>query len=156
MAEFIDLIRTEEGDLPVNYKALANKPIQYIESPDSANPVFVRDLDSGLYIFYGKFRPFNGSSTGLNFSDRMLVNIVKKTAGSHVQIFYPVNNVVQFLTIMADESAAGGHTYTRTDLKLNDLYALLDKVGNLSALQTNEKGSIVGAINELYALISST
>ncbi len=156
MAEYIDLIRTEEGDLPVNYKALANKPIQYIESPDSANPVFVRDLDSGLYIFYGKFRPFNGSSTGLNFSDRMLVNIVKKTAGSHVQIFYPVNNVVQFLTIMADADAPGGHTYTRTDVKLNDLHALLSSVGNLAALKTTEKGSIVGAINELYTLISST
>lgn len=156
MAEYIDLIRTEDGDKPVNYKSLANQPITYIESPDSANPVFVRDLDSGLYIFYGKFRPFNGSTTGMNFSDRMLVNIVKKSAGSHVQVFYPVNNVVQFLTIMVDANATGGHTYTRTDVKLNDLYALLDTVGNLSELQTTEKTSIVGAINELHALISST
>lgn len=155
MPEFIDLIETEQGNLPINYNALANKPIAYIECNDSANPGIIRDYASGMYIFYGKFRPFTGSTTGLTFSDRVLVNIVRKSAGSHVQIFYPVNNVVQFLAIMADSNAAGGHTFQRTDVKLNDLQALLGTVGSLSGLKTTEKGSIVGAINELYDMISS-
>lgn len=136
MADYIDLIQTEEGDKPVNYNALANKPIQYIESLDEENLVNIRDLASGLYILYGYFRPYAGASDILPFSARMLVNIVTMNPGTHAQVFYPVNNYVQFLSIMVDEAAASGYTYERTDIGLLQLHSVVtDLQARVEALE---------------------
>ena len=126
MADYIDLIRTEEGDKPVNFNALANKPMTYIESLDEENMVNIRDLESGSYVLYGYFRPFAGSKDVLPFSARLLVNVITMEPGTHVQIFYPVNNYVQFLSIMVDEEAEGGYTYEMTDIGLLELLSLVN------------------------------
>lgn len=97
--------------------------ITYIESNDTENPVVLRELASGTYVLQGKFRPHPGSTRTLSFSSKLLVNIITKTAGTHVQVFYPVNNVVQFLNITDD-------AYERTDVNLNDLQASLETLEN--------------------------
>lgn len=102
-------------------------PITYVES-DSDNMINLRDLESGTYVLYGKFRPYSGSSASLSFASALLVNIITKTSGTHVQVFYPVNNCVQFLSITDD-------SYERTNVYLNDL---LDKVNNLQSLITGD------------------
>ena len=88
--------------------------ITYIESTGTDNPVVLRELESGTYVLKGKFIPYTGATRTLSFSSSLLVNIITKTAGTHVQVFYPVNNVVQFLSITDD-------SYERTDIKLNEL-----------------------------------
>lgn len=115
-----------------------------IESP-STDPVNLRDLASGCYVLYGKFRPFAGSTTGLSFSSDLMVNIIKKTSLTSVQVFYPVNNCVQFLAITDD-------TYERTNVYLNEIQ---EHIGTIDDLTTTEKTSLVGAINELDAEIGS-
>lgn len=112
--------------------------IIYLTS-DTSNMLNLRDLASGTYVLYGKFRPYAGSTATVTFASDLLVNIITKTAGTHVQVFYPVNNCVQFLNI-TDSS------YERTNVYLNDL---VTHVGTLSDLTTEEKTSLVGAINEL-------
>ena len=76
--------------------------------------VNLRDLDSGSYVLYGKFKPHSGSDTTMTFSSELLANIDKGSSESHVQVFYPYNNRVQYLVIT-------DNTYERNDIYLNDL-----------------------------------
>lgn len=91
-------------------EALAGLPIKYVES-DSSNPIYLREMESGTYILYGKFKPFNGSTGTFTFSTGMLVSIQKATAMTYVQVFYSKSNTIQYLEI-TDEA------YTRKDAKL--------------------------------------
>lgn len=91
-------------------EAIAGLPIKYVQS-DSSNPIFLREMESGTYILYGKFKPFNGSTGTFTFSTGMLVSIQKSTAMTYVQVFYSKSNTIQYLEI-TDEA------YTRKDAKL--------------------------------------
>lgn len=108
---------TSEEDIAAAVAAyMAENPvcnINRVESLDEENLINLRDLESGTYVLYGYFRPFAGSDTVLTFPNNLAVGIVTKTAGTHVQIPYPVNNCIQFLEI-TDES------YERKDVYLND------------------------------------
>lgn len=112
--------------------------ITYIQSNDTANLVVLRSLESGTYVLQGKFRPYEGSPRTLTFSSNLLVNVVTRTAGTHVQIFYPVNNVIQFLSITDD-------SYERTDIYMNKL---------LSAPNTGAVGQVlkVSAVDDSGAI----
>lgn len=90
-----------------------NSPIKYVES-DSSNPVYLREMESGTYVLYGKFKPFNGSTGTFTFSTGMLVSIIKNTAITYVQVFYSKSNTIQYLEITDEE-------YTRKDAKLIDM-----------------------------------
>lgn len=90
--------------------------IPRIDSTDDENPVVLRDLESGTYVLYGRFKPFAGSDSAMTFASGLLVNVLKRTAETHMQVFYPLNNCVQHLKITDTE-------YTRTDVYLNDLQA---------------------------------
>lgn len=90
--------------------------IPKIESLDNENMVVLRDLESGTYVLYGRFKPFQGSDSAMTFSSSLLVNVLKQSAETHVQVFYPRNNCVQHLKITDAD-------YTRTDVYLNDLVA---------------------------------
>lgn len=120
-----DITESDEGKVlgvvngvPAWVEAKADIGITRIESLDEANLVNLRDLTSGTYVLYGYFRPYAGAPNILTFSSDLLVNVITKPAGTHVQVFYPVNNVVQFLAITDD-------SFERTDVKLNELNALL-------------------------------
>lgn len=90
--------------------------IPKIESLDPENPVVLRDLESGTYVLYGRFEPFVGSDSVMTFASGLLVNVLKRTTETHMQVFYPLNNCVQHLKITDTD-------YTRTDVYLNDLVA---------------------------------
>ena len=90
--------------------------IPKIESLDTENMVVLRDLESGTYVLYGRFKPFVGSDSTMTFSSSLLVNVLKRTNETHVQVFYPLNNCVQHIKITDTD-------YTRTDVYLNDLAA---------------------------------
>ena len=92
-------------------EALAGLPIKYVENLDSSNPMYLREFESGTYILYGKFKPFNGSTGTFTFSTGMLVSIQKTTDITYVQVFYSKSNTIQYLEI-TDEA------YTRKDAKL--------------------------------------
>ena len=136
MAEFIRTIQTAEGEKQIDYTALANLPITYIESiPDlngtSDDLVAIRDLTNGFYIFYGKFTPHKGSGYVYTFSDNVLVSVVRKTSASHVQIFYPVNNAMQYLQIT-------DNSYSRQDAKLVNMEDITRRVSTISETSDDE------------------
>lgn len=117
--------------------ALSASPIQYIESLDESNLVNLRDLATGSYVLYGYFKPYAGAPNTLTI-DTQLINVARKSAGSHVLIFSTLNSVVNFLEILVDSSAESGFTYNRTDIKLTDLYGLIAKVSDLEKTVTAE------------------
>jgi len=90
--------------------------IPKIESLDNDNLVVLRELESGTYVLYGRFMPFAGSDSAMTFASGLLVNVLKRTDATHMQVFYPLNNCVQHLKITDTD-------YTRTDVYLNDLAA---------------------------------
>ena len=90
-------------------------PIQKIVSATD-NMVVLRDLESGTYVLQGRFVPYAGADSTMNFSSSLLVNLIKRTDDTQIQIFYPVNNCVQYLKITDS-------TYERKDVYLNDLAA---------------------------------
>lgn len=90
-----------------------NSPIKYVESTTD-NPVYLRDLESGTYVLYGKFRPYNGSTSTASFSTGMLVSVIRNASISYMQIFYSKNNTIQYCEITDD-------TYKRTDAKLTNM-----------------------------------
>lgn len=95
--------------------------IQKIESTDQSNMVSIRSIDSGTYILYGYFKPYVGTDSTMTFSSNLLVNILKGDTESHVQVFYPYNNCVQYLKI-TDSS------YERKDTYLGNLMSKTDDV----------------------------
>lgn len=125
-------------------------PIQRIESLDESNLLNLRDLETGSYVLYGYFRPFPGASNYLPF-DNLLVNVYHVDEGSHLFEFSTANSEVNFIEILVDASAEGGFTYSRTAINMLELSGLIAKLGNLNELTTTEKGSVVGAINEVAA-----
>lgn len=136
VAQQVDLLAADDSDYC---------GITYLESLDITNLVNLRDLESGTYVLYGRFRPHAGASATMSFSSRLLVNVIKQTSKSSVQVFYPVNNCVQFLTITDSE-------YERTNVYLNDLLADVATIGDANNLNTTST-NLVDAINELLTTI---
>lgn len=88
--------------------------VTYVESLDLNNPVVLRELDSGSYVLYGKFKSYSGDNTVIVFESKLNANIVKSTDRSSVMIFNPVNSKVECLTIYDD-------SYERNDVALQDI-----------------------------------
>ena len=145
-----DMTGLGHSDLVTAITALAAQgsgdcSIPYVESTTD-NMVYIRNLESGTYVFYGKFKPFAGSTSTLTFSSKLLVNVIKQSSASHVMVFYPVNNCVQYLKVTDD-------AYERKNVYLNELADGIDtlevSVGDLSNLATEKKTDLVSAINEV-------
>lgn len=139
------------SDVLESWKAsfLSNTPIKYIESLDKDDLINLIDLESGTYVLHGYFHPFAGSKTTCTFSNNLIVSIIAKNSGTHGQVLYPINNTVQFFSIMVDDTADGGYVFDRINVSLNDLQALVSEVGSLDQLITSDKTSIVAAINDV-------
>ena len=109
--DYIDVLEKWKNDV---LSSIPPETIRKIESLDLNNMLILRDLDSGTYVLYGKFKPYPEADSTMSFSSDILVNIIRRTNDSQVQIFYPYNNCVQYLKI-TDTS------YERTNVYLNDL-----------------------------------
>lgn len=125
------------------------QPITYVESTnlESADTlVSLRSLESGTYILYGKFKPFDGSSATFTFSTGMLVSIIKTTSVSYAQVFYSKYNQIQYLEI-TDES------YTRNDAKLVNMMSTADLITTIDDTSTDEQYPTAKAV---YTYIEDT
>lgn len=111
----------EDGTVEWKELKVPSQTIQKIENLDKTNKASVRSLDSGSYVLYGYFVPYEGATSTMVFSDNILVNVLKGNTESHVQIFYPYNNCVQYLKITDS-------TCERKDTCLNNLMSKSDDV----------------------------
>lgn len=120
------------SELAIEIPEGAECNIQRIES-ESSNYVYLRDLASGLYLLYGYFRPFTGSSTRLVY-DNVLASVAADDTGSHILTFDTVNSKINFVEILVDSTQTSGFTYTRTAISLLDLHGLLARAEALEGL----------------------
>lgn len=96
-----------------------------IENTDSENKIPLRSLESGMYILYGYFTAFEGSTAAFTFSADMIAAVLKQSSISYVQVFYPKGNAIQYLEI-SDED------YSRQDFKGVNAESIANKVTEIS------------------------
>lgn len=101
--------------------------IKRVESLNTEKLVQLRDLETGVYMLYGYFSPYENSDTSMIFNDT-IVMISRKDAGTHLMCLTALNCKINFLEILVDETAEKGYTYTRTDINLLDLHGLIARV----------------------------
>ena len=99
-------------------------PIKYVESMDTENMVNLRDIESGIYILYGYFKPFPGSDSTI-IIDEGYYMIVRVDAGSHLLSITPLNFRMTCHEILVDDTNEKGFTYTNTRINLLDVAALI-------------------------------
>lgn len=118
--------------------------VKYIES-STDNMVYLRDLESGTYVLYGKFRPYNGSTSISTFSSGMLVSVIRNSTISYIQIFYSKNNTIQYCEITDD-------TYTRHDAKLINMETVANKTNTVDADSDDEHYPTAKAVYDAMEL----
>lgn len=151
------------GDLGVtDYDNLTNKPVTNIIN--QTETVIIRSLESGQYIFQGKFKPYEGATSTYSFSAPCFVNLIKTTSKTSMQLFYPASNRVQFFEI-TDTDATYQNIYlsnlATTDYVDDSITALTiptktSELTNDSGYQTEDEvdtlisNAIGGALNGTY------
>ena len=120
--------------------SVAGCPIEYVESMDTSNLVNLRDLETGPKVLYGYFSPYANSDISLTF-DNTIVVVSRKSAGSHLLVLTGLNSKLNFLEILVDESAPGGHTFTRTDFNLLDMHNKINGLSNGLSLVDRTTGT---------------
>lgn len=101
----------ENGDVTVE---IPECTVPRIESLDQENIVSFRELESGSYILHGYFKPYPGADSTMVFSSDLVVNILKGSEISYVQLMYPRENCIQYLKV-TDGS------YEQNNVYLNDV-----------------------------------
>lgn len=83
--------------------------VKIIESSKDA-PVILRDVESGLYVLKGIFKPYTGATSSISFSNRMMTNISTTSKQTALQVFYPSTNYVRHMVI-TDEAFTQKYVY---------------------------------------------
>ena len=98
--------------------------IKRIESLDKENMVNLRDIETGIYILYGYFKPFPDSDSTL-IIDQGYYMVTRVDEGSHLLSISPLNFRMTCHEILVDDTAEKGFTYSNTRINLLDVAALL-------------------------------
>ena len=107
-------------------------PIKRIESLDTEhieNLVNLRDLESGIYILYGYFKPFPGSDSTLIIDDGFYM-VTRVDEGSHLLSISPLNFRMTCHEILVDDTNEKGFTYTNTRINLLDVHKAVSGTTN--------------------------
>lgn len=142
LRSIVELENSTGGSGVSDYDLLDNKPITNITST-SDSVISLRDLPTGVYRLIGDFTPYAGSNYSFSFANKQLVNVIKTAEGTHAQIFYPIDNTVQFVSIVVDPMAEDGYSLEQTNVKLNELQKKSQVVTiSLPAASWVEEGSV--------------
>lgn len=142
LRSIVELENNTGGSGVSDYDLLDNKPIANITSTTN-NVISLRDLPTGVYRLSGDFIPYAGSNRSFSFANKQLVNVITNDAGTNVQILYPIDNTIQFVSIMVDQTAEDGYSLEQINVKLNDLQTKSQMVTiSLPASSWVEEGSI--------------
>ena len=121
-----DAIESIIEDLPEALCGGGNQitKIKRVVSLDEKNMVNLRDLESGIYILYGYFKPFPDCTSTLIIDDGFYM-VARVDEGSHLLCISPLNFRLTCHEILVDSSVAEGFTYNNTRINLLDVAALI-------------------------------
>ena len=105
-------------------------PVKYVESPKDSK-VCLRDLETGIYLLYGYFKPFPDSNSTL-IIDNMLMHLYKSDAGTYMTSLAADGEITVY-EILVDETNEYGYTYTRKK------YQQRQTVAEINAESTDEQ-----------------
>lgn len=115
IAKFPDVLSQWKEAILSDLNVIGESQIAFIESPtEDGRMLCLRDLDSGIYILNGRFKPFSLSTISYTFSNNVLASINRDDDVSYVQVLYPKNNTVQYMEITDDD-------VSRNDARLVDM-----------------------------------
>ena len=104
--------------------------LKRIESLDTENMKYLRDIESGYYILHGYFQPFPNSKHTV-IMDTLCVSVAHEEDGSHLMAFSPLNFKINMYEILVDDTAEDGFVFNSWRVKLWDIEPLPDKVATL-------------------------
>lgn len=103
VAKFPDVLEQWKKDILSEIEYVGDKHISYLKSPDEDGATLcLRNLNSGVYIFNGTFKPYLDATSTIEFTSDMLANIISEDDVSHVQILYAKDNTIQYLEVYDD------------------------------------------------------
>lgn len=140
----VEVPNVDDGNVELGWlEAIANSvssssggAVKEIVNMDSTKPISLRTLESGVYVLHGYFKPCEAVTQLVMAQVPLYASVANVGTMSYVQLFYSVNNSIQYLEI-TDE------TFVFDTVSLKQ-----------STLKTKNK-TIIGAINELYDLLNS-
>lgn len=106
-----------------DYNDLTNQPIIIITSLDSANPVNLRSLASGLYRLHGYFKPYATFTGAFTVPTPLFSAVVNNGDTSYVQLYFAYNNMIQYFEL-TDEN------FTNTNVMLNSVLSQLSDLND--------------------------
>ena len=121
--------------------------IRRLESLDTENMKYLRDIESGYYLLHGYFQPFPNSDSTV-IIDTMCVSVARQDDGSHLMAFSPLNFKIKMYEILVDDTAEGGFVFNSWQVKLWDIEPLPEKVANLET----QIGDIDTALDSIIAI----
>ena len=139
------------ADWEARFKALeeggTDHPVKFVES-DKTDKVCLRDLETGIYILYGYFKPFPGSNSTI-IIDNLLMHVYTGDAYTYMSCI-TADGIVNVYEILVDETNSYGYTYTRYRYKLDELGAVsFDKAQELTEEQKAQARENIGAMAAL-------
>lgn len=126
----LELLNASGGDSPV---------IKRVESLDKDNMVNLRDLEDGIYILTGYFKPFPGSDSTLIVENGFYM-VARLEEGSHLLAISPLNFKMTCHEILVDDTAEEGFTYTNKRINLLDLSQATARIADVELLAANWEG----------------
>ena len=108
--------------------------LKRIESLDTENMKYMRDIESGYYIMHGYFQPFPNSKSTV-IMDTLCVSVARVDEGSHLMSFSPLNFKIRCYEILVDDTAEDGFVFNSWVINLLELNELIEKVEQRSTKQ---------------------
>lgn len=118
--------------------------LKRIESLDTENMKYLRDIENGYYILHGYFKPFPNSDSTV-IMDTLCVSVAREADGSHLMAFSPLNFKILMYEILVDDTAENGFVFNSWRVKLWDLEPLPQKVADLET-QIGDIETLLGGI----------
>lgn len=149
-----------------DYNALENQPVKWLKS-EEGNPVVVRTLNNGLYIFSGIFLPFAGSTSTMQFIAKCLVQVLNNVNTTYLMIFYPPNCTIQYCKITDDTYEKASYnlgSFQKTNISdpgnyyaastVDDVLQEIGASGILPKVTAADNGKTLKVVNGKWAMVS--
>lgn len=97
------------------------------------SPTVMRDIETGLYMFHGIFTYYAGSDIYTRATLPVLTSVIRDTAKSYIQMYYPYKNQLQYFEV-TDTTYEKWYTQmhkVEPTINVSDLQTVLEEIGKL-------------------------
>lgn len=130
IAKFPDVLSQWKEEILSSIDVIGESRITFVESPnEDGRMLCLRDLNSGVHILRGRFKPFSSATVSYTFSSDILASVIRDDDVSYVQILYPKNNTIQYMEI-TDESVSRKDTKLTSVQSSDNLTTVINEISD--------------------------